>query len=89
MKIRVNDKSLQRNACELQYLGMEFDRSDESRCRGLGNPRCALTPGQLEIIARIANNSITSYKQRKEASLKYQKPLREAREVGEKESDIF
>lgn len=41
------------------------------RWSSFGDPRCAITPGILKIVADIADKSIMTYKERKDASRKY------------------
>lgn len=36
-----------------------------------GNPKCAITPGQLEIIAKVVRNSVSTYKERRDRGRKY------------------
>jgi hypothetical protein len=45
-----------------------------------------MTPGILSIIARIANNSVTTFKQREEASRKYYRALTKADSLEKKQT---
>lgn len=43
-----------------------------------GNPKSAINPGQLEIIAKIVGNSVSTYKERHDRGKKYFVALGEA-----------